>query len=108
MIVGSAVYLPCSVSSRLPDPPGREIAGHRPDQEQRGGLAERASESEDRPREDPGRRVREDVAPHDLPSRGSDPVGGLADPAGTARSASIVMMIMNGITSTASVSPPEM
>ena len=61
------------------------------------------------PGEDPGCRVRQHVAPHDLPPGGAHAVAGLPD-ARRARPAAppSSMMMTIGSTSTASVSPPEM
>ena len=77
---------------------GGEEAGHGADQEQRGGLPEGSRQRRAPcPVRMPGRRVGQHVMTDDLPPRGADPEGGLAQmTVGTARSASEVVMITIG------------
>ena len=57
----------------------REEARDGAHEQQRRRLAEGAGEGDDHARQDPGQRVRQDVAADDLPSSRPDAVGGLAD-----------------------------
>src|ERR671924_637414 len=61
-------------------PARAEVSRYRPHQEEGRRLPEGPGQGEDRPGEHARGCVREDVAPHDLPARGPDPVGRLADP----------------------------
>ena len=59
-----------------------EPGGRGAHEQQRRGLAEGACEGQDDAREDPGRRVRQDVAADDLPLGRAHAVAGLADRGG--------------------------
>ena len=62
--------------------PGAEVPLDAPDEDQRGRLTEGAGQRQHHSRKDARSRVRQDVAPDHLPSRGADPVGGLTDAGG--------------------------
>ena len=109
----SAWAAPCTgpgrISTGVRPVRGRQVARDGAHEQQRCGLAERPGQREDRAREDaraPRRAARGSARPPTAWPRRRTPPPGCSF--GTARSASIVIRMTIGITSTASVRPPEM